>query len=180
MPVNVRSVLALGVLGLAGCSVGGDDGGSSMPDAPTGPQTDATEVVALCTAKITLSGTFTAAKALDPAGGCQPDGTWAVNATVSDKGTCTTVPVKTSYSYTLAGTGHDTKITYTKASGEEFQGNVTATGSGGCEGSFEHIQTDGSNFDQINMHAFLPKPTAADTQLAITGTGEFDLWDHHP
>jgi hypothetical protein len=178
MASQVRALLAFGVLGLVGCHVGGGDGGS--PDAPTTPPQDTTELMALCTAQITLSGTFTAAAALNPVGGCQPQGTWAVTATVSDKGTCSTVPVKPAYSYTLSGTGRDTKIAYTKASGEEFQGNVMATGSGGCEGAFEHIQTDSSNFDQISLHAFLPKPMAADTELPITGTGEFRLWSSHP
>jgi hypothetical protein len=28
----------------------------------------------MCTAQLTLSGTFTAPAALDPTGGCQPDG----------------------------------------------------------------------------------------------------------
>jgi hypothetical protein len=179
MVFPVRALLALGVFGLVGCGVGGSDGGTT-PDAPQAPPQDSAEVLPLCTAQVALSGTFTAAAALDPAGGCQPQGTWAVTATVSDKGTCTTVPLKAEYSYALSGTGRDTKIAYTKASGEEFQGNVQATGSGGCEGSFEHIQTDGNNFDQVNLHAFLPKPMAADTELAITGTAEFRLWSSHP
>jgi hypothetical protein len=144
------------------------------------PPQDTSERSALCTAQVAITGTFTAAAALDPAGGCQPQGTWAVTATVSDKGTCTTVRLKSGYSYTLSGTGRQTKIAYTKASGEEFQGNVMATGAGGCEGSFEHIQTDANNFDQLDLHAFLPRPMAADTELAITGTGEFQLWSSHP
>jgi hypothetical protein len=179
MVVPVRALIAFGFFGLVGCSVGGDD--DSSPDASQAPPPDSpAEVLPLCTAQIAVSGTFTAAAALDPARGCQPQGTWAVTATVSDKGTCTTVPLKSGYSYTLSGAGRDTKITYTKANGEEFQGAVTGSGSGGCEGSFEHIQTDSSNFDQLNMHAFLPRPMAADTELAITGTGEFRLWSSHP
>jgi hypothetical protein len=178
MVFPVRALLAFGVLGLVGCGVGGGD---TTPDASQAPPPDtATEILPLCTAQIAVSGTFTAAAALDPAGGCQPQGTWAVTATVSDKGNCATVPLKTEYSYTLTGTGRNTKIAYTKTNGEEFQGAVAGSGSGGCEGSFEHIQTDSSNFDQLNMHAFLPKPMAADTELAITGTGEFRLWSSHP
>lgn len=180
MVLPVRALLAFGVFGLAGCGVGGGDGGITADAAQMPPQDTAPEVLPVCIAQLALSGTFTAAAALDPIGGCQPQGTWAVTATVSDKGTCATVPLKAGYSYALSGTGRDTKITYTKASGEEFQGNVQATGSGGCEGSFEHIQTDSSNFDQLNMHAFLPKPMAADTELPITGTGEFRLWSSHP
>jgi hypothetical protein len=172
-----NSLLALGVFGLVGCGGGISGGGGSDGQLP--PQ-DATEELTLCTAVVMLSGTFTAVAALDPAGGCQPQGTWAVTATVSDKGTCSTVPLKASYSYTLSGTGRNTMITYSKATGEEFQGTVESSGSGGCEGSFEHIQPDGSNFDQLSLHPLLPKPTAADTTLAISGTGQFDLWKRHP
>jgi len=178
---NVRSLLAASLFGLVGCSVGGDGGGGPTPDAPTmPPPVDGPEEKALCTAQLTLTGTFTAPVALDPALGCQPQGTWEITATVSDKGACTNVPLKTSYSYSLSGTGRDTKITYMKANGEEFQGTVQATGGGTCEGGFEHIVPDGGSFDQLNLHAFLAKPNAGDTQLAITGTGEFDLWASHP
>jgi hypothetical protein len=179
---NVRSLLAAGVVGLMGCHVGGDGSGGT-PDAPTTPPpADAPDATALCTAQLTVTGTFTAAAPLDPLLGCQPQGTWEMTATVSDAGACATVPLKTSYSYTLTGTGRDTKIAYVmKGNGEEFQGNVVATGSGGCEGGFEHILADGSNFDELNLHAFLPKPMAAgETELAITGTGVFDLWAAHP
>lgn len=181
MVFPVPALLALGVFGLLGCGVGGGDGGNTTPDAaPTPPPDAAAEILPLCIAQIAVSGTFTAAAALDPAAGCQPQGTWAVTATVSDKGTCATVPLKSGYSYTLSGSGRDTKFAYTKDSGEEFQGAVAASGSGGCEGSFEHIKTDSSNFDQLNLHAFLPRPMAADTELAITGSGVFELWSSHP
>ena len=178
---NVRSLLAAGVLGLMGCHVGGDGGGGA-PDAPVMPPVDGPEATALCTAQLTLTGTFTAAAPLDPALGCQPQGTWEVTATVSDQGACTTVPLQTSYSYALTGTGRDTRIAYAmKGTSEEFQANVVATGSGGCEGGFEHILPDGGNFDELNLHAFLPKSMmAGETELAITGTGVFELWAAHP
>jgi hypothetical protein len=181
---NLGSLLAAGALALMGCQVGGGDGGGGggMPDAPAGPPpVDGPEPTALCTAQLTLAGTFTPTGTLDPLLGCQPQGTWEITATVSDQGACANVPLKASYSYTLMGTGRDTTIAYAmKGTAEEFQANVVATGSGGCEGGFEHILPDGNNFDQVNLHAFLPKPMAADTQLAITGTGEFELWAAHP
>lgn len=175
----VRALPAIVVFSLVGCGVG-EGSGVNTPDAPTPIPDTPVEVKPLCTAQIALTGTFTAAADLDPLGGCQPQGTWQVTATVSDKGTCSTVPLKSDYSYTLSGAGRDTKITYSKASGEEFQGHVIATGSGGCEGSFEHIVSDSANFDQLSLHAFLPRPAATDPELAITGTGEFQLWMQHP
>ena len=164
----------------SGCGVGGGDqqgtppGGGSNPG--SNPPPDPT---AKCTAQLTLSGTFTASATLDPLAGCQPDGMWLVMATVSDQGTCTNVPVKASYTYTLSGSGRTTMLMYTKSAGEEFTGAVNATGSGGCEGSFDHVLPDGSNFDEINLHPLLPIPTAG-TTLTISGTGEFNLWAQHP
>jgi hypothetical protein len=179
---SLGSLLVLGMVGF-GCGVGG--GSSRAPDAPEDvpiiPPQDTNDQSITCTAQITLTGTFTAAAMLDPAGGCQPIGTWAVTATVSDKGNCTTVKVKDAYTYTLTGGGHDTKVAYdAKESGEEFQGNVNATGSGACSGAFEHILADGSSFDQIALHPLIPKPTDAVTELEISGSGEFMQWSRHP
>lgn len=168
-------------LGLASCGVGGggDDsggnggsgGGSAPPDEPK----------AACTAQLTVSGTFTASGALDPTAGCQPAGTWAVTVSVASMGDCTTVPVKTSYSYTVSGAGRDTQLMYTKASGEDFTGAVEATGTGTCEGSFDHVVTNGAKFDEINLHPSLAKVTdATQTTLTITGTGTYNLWNAHP
>jgi len=180
---TLGSLLTVTLLGLVGCSVGGgDDDGMMMMPPPAADPDAALPLMSLCTAQLTLTGTFTtSATALDPVGGCQPQGTWAVTATVSDKGTCADVPLKDGYSYTLTGTGRDTKIAYTKDSGEEFVGAVSATGSGGCEGSFDHVQPAGGNFDQVQLHPVLPKIPAADlTELPITGKGEFNLWMQHP
>src|ERR1043165_1467470 len=177
MSRKLALALILGTLG-TGCGVGGGDGGGPMmmPDAPP---IDASPIT--CTAKLTLTGTFTASIPLDPAGGCQPQGTWVVTATVADKGTCANVPLKAQYSYTLTGMGRDTQLTYATGSGEEFTGAVNASGSGGCEGSFEHITADSGTFDQLNLKPSLPPPPAAGgTTLDITGTGEFDLWKRHP
>jgi hypothetical protein len=159
----------------SGCGVGG--GGQGSP--PGGGSNPPPDPVAKCTAQLTLSGTFTAPAALDPAGGCQPVGVWVVMASVSDMGTCTNVPLKSSYTYTLSGSGRTTQLMYTKSPGEEFTGSIDATGPGNCEGAFEHIIADGSNFDQLNLHPLLPIPTAV-TTLTITGTGEFNLWSQHP
>jgi hypothetical protein len=179
---TLASLFAVALLGLVGCSVGGDDGGMMMPSPVDAAEPDvAAELKSLCTAQLTVTGTFTAAVTLDPLGGCQPQGTWVVTATVSDQGTCSDVPLKTEYSYTLTGTGRDTKITYAKASNEEFVAAVSASGSGGCEGSFQHVLPDSGKFDQVQLHGFLPKVPAADlTELPITGTGEFNLWMQHP
>jgi hypothetical protein len=164
-------------LGLAtfasGCGVGGGDQQGTGP----GSNTDPTPT---CTAQLTLSGTFTAPAALDPAGGCQPAGMWVVMATVADKGMCANVPLKASYTYTLTGSGRTTQLMYSTSAGEQFTGAVNASGSGGCEGAFDHIIADGSNFDELNLHPLLPNPTAGGTTLTITGTGTFDLWSHHP
>jgi hypothetical protein len=163
----------------SGCGVGGGDQQGMMPPGGGSGSNPPPDPVAKCTAQLTLSGTFTASATLDPAGGCQPDGMWVVMATVADKGTCANVPLKASYTYTLSGSGRTSVLMYTKAAGEEFTGAVSATGTGGCEGSFDHVLPDGSNFDEINLHPELPIPTAG-TTLTISGTGEYDLWSQHP
>jgi hypothetical protein len=175
MARTLTSLLAVGWLGIAGCDVGGT-AGDDDDEVPA----DASEQQVLCAATVTLSGTFTAPAPLDPLGGCQPQGTWAVTVTVANQGTCTTVPVKTSYSYTLTGTGRNTTINYTKASNEEFQGNVSAGGSGQCSGFFEHILPSGSNFTLIALRPTLPEPTDAVTTLPISGSGDVELWKTHP
>lgn len=166
--LNFTLVLAMFA---SGCGVGGGD------QQGQGSNTDPTPT---CTAQLTLSGMFTAPAALDPAGGCQPNGMWVVMATVADKGTCASVPLKANYTYTLTGTGRTSQIAYDKAAGEDFTGAVTSPGNGGCEGAFEHVIADGSNFDELNLHPLLPNPTAGGTTLTITGSGEFNLWAHHP
>jgi hypothetical protein len=187
---SLRWTLVLSVFGF-GCGVGGGggstDAGSSDAggsDAPTIPPQDTNDQSITCTAQITLTGKFTPAAPIDPNAGCQPTGVWAVTATVSDNGNCSNVKVKASYTYTLTGTGHDTKVSYSgKASGEEFQGNVSANGNGACSGAFEHILADGSSFDQIVLHPLLPRALDIDPSLPdvdITGTGEFDQWSRHP
>jgi hypothetical protein len=93
---------------------------------------------------------------------------------------CASVPLKASYTYTLSGTGRTSQVMYSKAAGEEFTGALSSPGNGGCEGAFDHVITDGSNFDELNLHPLLPKPTATVTTLTITGTDEFNLWSHHP
>jgi hypothetical protein len=133
-----------------------------------------------CTAQVALTGTFTAPANLDPTGGCQPDGTWAVTATVSDAGTCANVPLKASYNYTVTGVGRNSKVAYANQTGD-FLGAITASGDGACTGSFEHILADGSSFDQLTLRPTVPKPDATvTTTLTIGGTGEFNLWNGHP
>jgi hypothetical protein len=159
--------------GLAACGVG-DDGGI--------PPGDDTNQNVLCTALLTVSGTFTAAATLDPLGGCQPAGTWSFTVSVMDQGTCSAVPAKSSYVYQVVGVGHDETITYQGASsGEDLQLQISDPGTGGCEGSFEHILANGAtNFDQFLLKPRTPKPTEAVTTLAISGDGEYDLWKQHP
>lgn len=176
-PVTLVSLLALGWLGLAGCDVGGTGGDDDDDDV----QPDASDDAVLCAATVTLSGTFTAPTALDPLQGCQPQGTWAVTVTVASQGTCTTVPVKTSYSYTLTGTGRSTQISYARASNEEFQGNVSAGGSGQCSAFFEHILPSGSSYALIALRPVIPKPPDPPVAtLAISGSGDVELWKRHP
>ena len=176
---KLASVVVFGALGFTGCGVGGG-GGGQPPPVDSSITVDGKPGAAItCTAQVALTGTFTAPAALDPTGGCQPDGTWMMTATVTDPGTCANVPLKASYSYTVTGVGRNSKVAYSDGGGE-FLGAISASGDGVCTGSFEHIQPDGSNFDQLTLRPTVPKPDAAVTTLVIGGTGEFNLWDGHP
>lgn len=179
---KLASAVVFGALGLGGCGVGGGGGGQPPVDSNStgsGSDSGSTGASITCTAQVALTGTFTAPAALDPTGGCQPDGTWMMTATVSDPGTCANVPLKASYNYTVTGVGRNTKIAYSDGPGE-FLGAIEATGDAACVGSFEHILPDAGNFDQLTLHPSVPKPIAADTTLVIGGTGEFNLWNGHP
>ncbi|HEY0192832.1 MAG TPA: hypothetical protein VGC42_17060 [Kofleriaceae bacterium] len=158
------------VLCVAACGVGGGD--DKPPD----------DTTPLCTATLTVSGTFTVASGavLDSTAGCQPDGTWTINAATASKGSCSAVPVKAMYAYTIAGTGRDTSTTYATGAGEDFTGAVEATGTGNCEGSFDHIVKNGNNYDEFNFHPELAKATDGATSLAITGEGTYNQWSAHP
>jgi hypothetical protein len=165
-----RTVLGSLVI-VAGCGVGDPGGGTPGDD-------DVDERIA-CTAQLGMSGTFTAAAALDPTMGCQPAGTWAVTVTVTDPGDCGSVPIKASYSYSVVGTGHDATITY-QGTGDETSLQISAGGDGQCTASFEHINGSGTAFNQFEMHPGIPEPTTAVTSLAIVGEGVFNLWKEHP
>jgi hypothetical protein len=156
---------------LAACGVG--------DDSTLGGDTGDTDERISCTAELQVRGTFTAAVALDPLGGCQPAGTWNVTVTAPDNGTCASVPLKGSYTYTVSGESHSTTISY-GGSGDETRLQISASGDGSCHGSFEHIAGSSGNFTQFVFHPTLPKPTAAVTTLTIGGTGEFNLWKVHP
>jgi len=176
---KLASVVVFGALAIAGCGVGGGDKVPVDSSTGGGSDTGSSGASITCTAQIALTGTFTAPVALDPTGGCQPDGTWMMTATVTDAGTCANVPLKASYSYTVTGVGRNTKVAYADTGGE-FQGVFEASGDGLCIGSLEHILADGSNFDQVTLHPSIPKPDAAVTTLTISGIGEFNLWNGHP
>ncbi len=179
----VRHLTLVSVLCVAACGVGGggDDSGNQNLGSGSGSAPPA-DTVAVCTATLTVTGTFTVAAGvtLDSTAGCQPAGTWTVNVAVADKGTCTAVPLKAGYAYTVAGVGRDTSLTYATATGEDFSGAVEASGNGTCEGSFDHIVPDSGKFDEVNLHPQLAPATDGAATLTITGTGTYNLWAAHP
>lgn len=157
---------------MVACGVGSDP-------APGPGNTDDVDERIQCTAELTMAGTFTAAAALDPTMGCQPAGTWNVTATVADMGTCTSVPLKASYVYTVAGMGHQSSITYS-GTGDETALQISAGGDGSCKASFEHIASGGAGFNQFELGPTIPEPASAVTTLTIGGSGTYNLWKVHP
>jgi hypothetical protein len=152
---------------------GGDDG----PGGGTGP--DATTTVS-CEAQLALNGTLAASSTPDPANGCQPAGTWTVTVTVADMGKCTAVPLHNPYTYTVTSpsSGPGTQIAY-NGSGESTLG--INGDEGRCNGSFDHIVPNGSNFDDLHLKPRTPPFTdVTGTQIALTGTGTYMLLTAHP
>ena len=162
-------MLAFGLL--TACGVGDDP--------PPGGNDDVDERI-LCTAELTLAGTFTTPVALDPTMGCQPSGTWNVTATVTTMGSCSAVPVKSSYVYNVAGMGHGSTISY-MGSGDETQLQISASGDGDCTAFFEHISpAGGGQFHHFEFHPILPEPTTATMTATLEGTATYNLWSEHP
>ena len=180
MPRLVPSSLCL-VAGFAGLAACGDDGGTFVPvDA-------APERMPLCTATVSLTGTFTPSAVVDPAGGCQPAGSWQVTVATADKGNCATVHTNPTYAHTVTGDpampARSTAVTYTTpASGESDV--LTITGDNGqCTGNFEHVLANGTQFDQISLHPRTPKFSDGSADMsprALVGDGEYDLWAEAP
>jgi hypothetical protein len=155
---------------------------------------------ALCTAQLTVTGNLAAAATPDPTMGCQPGGTWTVDVTVSDMGNCATVPVQQSYTVDVSGSARQESITHDHGSGEDDELEIDAA-DGRCDANFELVVADSGQFDQIVLQPSTPvfcpdESTTTDgsgneiitcgtgavttTSIALTGTGEYDLWAQHP
>jgi len=161
----------LGAALLAACGVG-DDGGT--------PPGDDEDPDILCEATLTMTGTFTAPVALDPAMGCQPVGTWNVNVALADMGNCSgAVPFKANYTYTVSGDGTARMITYS-GSGDETKLNISAGGSGQCDAAFTHLNPNGAMFNELVLHPWIAEATSATTTLPIQGDGTYTLWKQRP
>jgi len=168
--MHARPLFALG-FALAGCGVGdatGPGGGGG-----DGVDVDERPPEVLCEAALTLSGTL-APEGEPPTAdlGCVPQGTWTVDVTVGE-GDCGDVPVQSTYTYTVTGTGHDTLITYDGT--ERSTVGIHAGGDGQCLGSFEHVwQGDGG------WNVLLLKPELEPGTTTIGGVGTFQLWNKEP
>ena len=179
--LNTVAMVGLVALGTA-CS--GDDGGVTHVDA-------APERVALCTATLALSGTFTPSRTVDPTAGCQPVGAWAVQVTTSDMANCTAVHDSAAYNFTATDqVGSDgvpiprtVSVAHNSpASGEES--TLTITGdNGSCTGNFDMIVPDGAMFDEIQIQPTTPpfaSGPADKSARTLSGTGTYQLWATHP
>jgi hypothetical protein len=171
--MRLRSILFTSALAALGAcspgSVGGDDvvGGDDDTSLPG---------TALCEATLTLTGTMVSSGEVPSMDlGCVPQGTWTVNVTVSDEGSCGTVSIPTTWTYEVAGTGHNETITPTNNTDQEGVLGIHSLGSGVCEGSFEHIWPSADGFNVV-----LLKPDSPTWQQTIEGHGTYQLWAEHP
>ena len=153
-------------------------------DAPMGDDDD--ERV-LCQATLAMSGTFTASVALNPAGGCQPIGSWNVTVALADQGNCSgTIPFKPNYQYTVSRATVDPNdpdkvgdIT-DNGTGDETALQISAGGGGQCDAKFTHYTPNGAMFNEFAMRPWTDEPLAGGTTLPIMGEGTYTLWKEHP
>jgi len=152
------------------------------------PMGDDEDERVLCQATLAMSGTFTASVALNPAGGCQPIGSWNVNVALADQGNCSgTVPFNTNYQYTVSRATVDPNdpdkvgdITY-NGTGDETTLQISAGGGGQCDAKFTHITANsGAMFNELAMRPWTDEPLAGGTTLPIMGEGTYTLWKEHP
>lgn len=148
---------------LFACSTG------DVTDAPVvGGDDDEEEFDLLCSAELALTGTFTPEGSLDPELGCQPAGTWTIQASVSDMGSCDTINFESEYVYTVTvdpDTNEQT-IVY-QGDSTNVDTKVTANGSA-CAGTFRHISADGKEL--LNIRPYFEDSTE------ITGKAEYEVY----
>jgi hypothetical protein len=133
------------------------------------------QVDALCYTDYSVTGTLTAPADVDPALGCQPDGTWVVNAfTIMTCGSdsdcpmatcnggkcssCTNDPIASSYTVTVTGEGKGSDgetLTHTTVPNEVDMLEINGD-NGECNASFSMDIPDGSDWDVIVLSPSTP------------------------
>jgi hypothetical protein len=134
---------------------------------PMNPDGDDEDDGIACMAELTVTGT------MDPEGeppsvdaGCVPEGVWTVNVAVADAGDCEQVPVQDQYVYVITRDEQgDQLIEYQGNEAEAYNMAISATGSGDCYGTFEHLAVGGNYV--------LLKPF--ETELSLSGSGYYEL-----
>ncbi|MEJ7601501.1 MAG: hypothetical protein WKG01_26590 [Kofleriaceae bacterium] len=154
----------------------------------TPPMGDDEDERILCEATFAMTGTFTSATTLDPAGGCQPIGTWNVNVALADQGNCSgAVPFKPNYQYTVSRRTADPNdpdavgdITYGGPTGDETDLQISAGGGGQCDAKFTHMNPNGAMVNELALRPWTDEPLSGGTTLPIKGEGTYKLWKEHP
>ena len=138
----------------------------NTPD--VGGDDDEEEFDLTCSAELALPGTFSPEGALDPDTGCQPAGTWTIQTTVSDMGSCDTINVESEYVYTVT-VDPDTNVQTIVYQGDStnVDTKVTANGSA-CAGTFRHISADGKEL--LNIRPYFEDSTV------INGKAEYEVY----
>jgi hypothetical protein len=180
----------LAVFAAAGCGVGNDGPGMTMP-----PQPNPVSNAEVCTASFTVTGTFTPGtpgRPLDPdtnlpITGCWPVGTWtftaAVDSTATQEHPCQTAPTTlATYAFKVTrvpvdpndpasdDTMQQIDSMTTMPAGMQYHLSVSSNGQG-CQGHFEVGSADGSQY--WNMVPTLAKDPATTT---IAGNGDYIVY----
>ncbi|MCG8424736.1 MAG: hypothetical protein MJE77_43150 [Proteobacteria bacterium] len=173
---GILTSLSIFAFGLAGCGLGSSDGDDDNPDPDQGA------LGVLCTADLSVTGTFAPTNAPpapdpndpnDPGWSCVPEGKWTVDVQVSDQGNCSEVPIAAQYVYTVTVDAETEEYiaTYGDDPNSDFS-YLKVSIEGPCIGNFEHFSTDGKQVTTLRPHT-------ADNpdDLTITGSGTYELFN---
>jgi hypothetical protein len=151
--------------GGGGAGGGGSGGGGGTVDPPLG--------MLLCTANISISGTYTAGnpKPVDFVGACWPDGDWKFAVTITSSDCATAPKIESQYYFKVVeDADYNDTITYmTDPSNMYVTAKVAADGGGVCGGAFLIFSADGKTM--WNLHPVLHADNTLD------GMGDIKVYD---
>jgi len=142
---------------LAACGTGG---------VATDPPMDELPDYIDCLADLSMTGSFVPpGEPPAPDAGCVAEGTWTVSVAVADAGTCSTVPVVSSYLFDVVRDGGGTLSATYAAQGDQHFAFSVSSNTGDCKADFQLAAADG-------LSLIILRPL--ETEGVISGSGSYE------